>query len=372
MSQHVMAQPIQLAEPVASWIPRLHPTPYAQGPSGSAERNKVWVALKKWLQNRYSWPSKALLNATLHKLCLGVTAAGTRLGGKDLVRLLCGQTAQDAVTTLAPLEIGEEAALLIYAAATADVKNCGSTGAATQKTTPAVATAAGQVDQAARVESLVEASASAAASSSEAEDRHAKSARLAATNPGPSSSSPCQSDVDAAIASLKTQLPDHFWPEQQDRLPNWMLALNVYLRTLQQTASAGAPRPCCENARSARDFVLVDEVPMCRGCFLEHGHNASMVVHMDGARATCGGIVPKPGASTEAAAELQVLATELMELITAAEEKSKEKKNLANGKRFQVGPARALRGLCLPRTDSCVACAAFAPVPSRGTQRRAG
>lgn len=183
---------------------------------------------------------------------------------------------------------------------------------------------------------------------------------------------PCPSDVDAAIASLKTQLPGHFWPEQQDRLDDWMLALNVYLRTLQQTASAGAPRPCCEIARSARDFVLVDEVPMCRGCFLEHGHNASMVVHMDGARATCGGIVPKPGASTEAAEELQALATELMVLITAAEEKSKEKKNLANGERVQVGAARALRGLCMPRTDSCVACAAFAPVPSRGTHRRAG
>ena len=151
-----------------------------------------------------------------------------------------------------------------------------------------------------------------------------------------------------------------------------MLAVNVYLKTLQQAASAGAPRPCCEIARSARDFVLVDQVPMCRGCFLEHGHNASMVVHMDGARATCGGIVPKPGASTQAAEELQALTTELMGLITAAEEKSKEKKNLANGKRMQVGPARALRGLSMPRTDSCVACAAFAPVPSRGTHRRAG
>ena len=106
------------------------------------------------------------------------------------------------------------AALLIYTAATADVKNCGSTGAAT-KEKPAVATAAGQVEEpaaaqlascqaAARVESLVEASASAA---------------------------------------------------------------------------------------------------------------------------TCGGIVSKPGASTEAAEELQALATELMKLITAAEEKSKEKKN---------------------------------------------
>ena len=151
MSHHVMAQPIHLAdavggategeaggsvalaEAVASRIPRLHPTAYAEGAMGSEERNRVWVALRQWLQKRPSWPSKALLNSTLDKLCSGMTADGKRLRGNVLVGLLCGQTAQEAVTTLAPLDIGEAAALLIYTAATADVKNCSSTGAATKK-----------------------------------------------------------------------------------------------------------------------------------------------------------------------------------------------------------------------------------------------
>ena len=65
---------------------------------------------------------------------------------------------------------------------------------------------------------------------------------------------------------------------------------------------------------------------MCRDCFLEHGHNASMVVHMDGARATCGGIVPKPGASTQAAEELQALTTELWGLSPQPRRKARRRR----------------------------------------------
>ena len=205
------------------------------------------------------------------------------------------------------------------------------------------------------------------------EDAGADRSPKAATEPG-SPSSFCPNDVEQVIQALKTQLPEPFWPPRPDRLQDWMPALERYHKTLQQIPSDGAPRACCAEAHKARAFVLVDEVPMCRKCFLRRGHTGRMVVHMDGARARCGAIVPEAGASTEAAHELEVAATALMELIRVAEAKSGAKKNLANGNRLQVRPSPFAwpSGLRKQRTGSTVACAAFVAGPGRGGHAGAG
>jgi hypothetical protein len=129
---------VALAEAVPSGIRRLELAPYAKGEDD--ERNRVRVALRKWLLARCTWPSATELNSTLDKLCMSRTlrcadeVGGRRLSGKVLTGLFADLTAEEAVTMLAARNIAEAPALAIFRGG-----GVASSGAATPAAASAVA-----------------------------------------------------------------------------------------------------------------------------------------------------------------------------------------------------------------------------------------
>jgi hypothetical protein len=111
---------------------------YPAGALGREEKNKVRTALKLWLGTRCTWPSDFEFRTTLDHLTMGATETGVRLSGRLLLSCFDSQTALEAVSMLASLEIAEETALRIFAGSKHSKLRTGDSSAAT---TPAAAPA---------------------------------------------------------------------------------------------------------------------------------------------------------------------------------------------------------------------------------------